>query len=77
MVMGESVFDKLANLFAKKGNTDHTDMGEVDKTATNHGVDQSTGRKAFFAGRDLRSLREGESLDGGDGSEASKVNLKD
>ena len=75
--MSEKIFSKLTNLFADKGNMDHTDMNEVDIVATKHGVDQITGRKAFFAGRDLRSLRESEVLDGGDGSEAKKVNLED
>ena len=75
--MSEGVFPKLARLFADRGNTDHVDMNQVDRVSADHGVDKVTGRKAFFAGRDLRSLRESEELDGGDGSEANKVNLRD
>lgn len=52
-------------------------MEEVDKIASQGGADQNIGRKAFFAGRDLRTLKESEKLDGGDGSESKKVDLDD
>ena len=75
--MPEDKLGKLARVFARRGNTDHLDMSRVDKIAVAHGADKLTGRQAFFVGRDLKALREGEILDGGDGSETSKVNPGD
>ena len=74
--MAENTLSRLAKLFAN-GDVDHPDMKVVDAVAGKHGVDPMTGRKAFFAGRDLRALREGEFLDGGDGSVANQINLLD
>jgi len=74
--MSEGILSSLAKLFASRGNSDHFDLDEVDAIATSKGTDKLTGRKAFFAGRDLRSLNEAELLDGGDGSETDKVDIE-
>lgn len=75
--MSENKLRKLSSYFARRGNPDHIDMAEVDKISEQHGVDKFTGRQAFFAGRDLRTLEESETLDGGDGSETKRVSIKE
>ena len=75
--MTEGVFNRLTKIFARQENLDHADMDKIDDISSKHGVDKFEGRKAFFAGRDLRSLQEGEYLEGGDGSESKKVKPKD
>ncbi|MFZ3301527.1 MAG: hypothetical protein WA152_02330 [Microgenomates group bacterium] len=74
--MSEGILSSLAKLFANQGNTDHPDLEAVDSIALSKGADQLTGRKAFFAARDIRSLKESELLDGGDGSETENVDIE-
>ena len=74
--MSEGIFSSLAKLFANRDNPDHVDMQEVDAISASKGADKLTGRRAFFAGRDLKSLKEAELLDGGDGSETDSVDIE-
>lgn len=75
--MNNSQFSELVKLFRGRRNFDHPNVDNLSKVAKKRKVDPLETGRAFFVARDLETLEDLEKLEGGDGSEVRKTNLRE
>lgn len=75
--MNNSQFSEMVRLFKRKGNFDHPNMDNIVKEAKKRKMDPLETGRAFFVARDLETLEDIEKIEGGDGSESKKTNIRE